>query len=97
MKAISKAVSSGIILNEHTVDIDYIIKILSEHKLLDVKDPEYIKMRYKAIDIEYQYMIYMNDPKEQKFSKIVNLYDPVAVKEISMKYFKDYPLDLNVL
>lgn len=97
MKAISKAVSSGIILNEHTVDIDYVIKILSEHKLLDVKDPEYIKMRYKAIDIEYQYMIYMNDPKEQKFSKIINLYDPVAVKEISMKYFKDYPLDLNVL
>ena len=97
IKSICKAVSSGLILNEHTVDIDYVIKILSEQKLIDIKDPEYVKMRYRAIDIEYQYMIYMNDPKEQKFSKITNLYDPVAVKEISMKYFKKYPLDLNVL
>ena len=97
LKAISNALDRGIILNEHTIDIEYICKIFSEHKLLDIKDPNYIDMRFKAIDIESQYFAYCHDPKEEKFNGMKNLYDPTAVKEISMKYFKNYPLDLNVL
>lgn len=97
LKALSQAIQYGSILNERSVDIWYICKTLSENKWLDVKDPNLVEMRFKAADIESQYFIYTHDPKEEKFNGIKNLYDPTAVKEISVKYFKDYPLDLNVL
>lgn len=96
IKALNKAVEQKVIMNDRTTDIDYICNVLKSNGWLNVSDPQKIRDRFNAIDIESQYNAfkYLNAPR---YNGMVNLYDPNAVKEISAKYFKDYPLDLNVL
>lgn len=96
LKAISKAISDGVLMNDRTVDIEYVCDILSKRKLLNVKDPMQVQMRFKAIDIECQCIAYYS-AEPRKYNGIENLYDPEGFKQISMKYFKDHPLDVNSL
>lgn len=95
VKKLSSCITSGTILNGYNTDIYYMLDQLS-HAGLKIKDKFAIEQRFKAVDIENQYITF-NSISPIKFEGMVNLYDPEAVKEISMKYFKDYPLDLNVL
>lgn len=95
IKGINSLAMSGVIMNERTTDIGYVCEMLGHKKLLKVNDIGTIINRFRAIDIESQWLAYGSDML--KYEGILNLYDPEAVKEISMKYFKDYPLDLNVL
>lgn len=96
IKALDKAVKNGYIMNSRTSDIGYVCNILSKHNLLKIKEPSVIIPRFNAIDIENQYMVYTCS-QEKKYTGMVNLYDPESVKKISMEYFSDFPLDLNVL
>lgn len=96
ISSIAKLVSDKLIMNSYTNDIEYVCELLVRKKLLKVKDPSLVRARFNAVDIATQLMAYIQI-QPNKYNGIVNLYDPEAVKEISMKYFKDNPLDLNVL
>lgn len=94
--AITQLIWDKLIINDRTTDIEYICNLLTTKKLLNIKDIPTVRARFNAIDIETQFIAYSYSA-EEKYNGIVNLYDPKAVKEISMQYFKDNPLDLNVL
>lgn len=96
ISAIYKLVSGKLIMNSYTNDIEYICNLLIKKKLLNVKDPSLIRARFNAIDLDTQFIAWQSMGMAS-YTGMVNLYDPEAVKEISMKYFKDNPLDLNVL
>lgn len=96
ISAISKLVLDKLMMNSYTNDIEYVCDLLIRKKLLNVKDPSIVRARFNAVDIMTQYIAY-SQMQKPSYTGIVNLYDPGAVKEISMKYFKDNPLDLNVL
>lgn len=51
---------------------------------------------FKAIDIPYQYDLFLNVSPEFDTMKsyLVNLYDPEGLKHINEEYFKNNPLDL---
>lgn len=55
--------------------------------------------RFKAIDVVYfQSVAYKSLPDyKTDYTGMVNLYDPRGMQEINEKYFKSYPLDLEVL
>lgn len=55
--------------------------------------------RFKAVDaIYFQSVAYESLPDyKTDYTGIVNLYDPRGMQEINEKYFKAYPLDLEVL
>lgn len=98
IRALNKAVDSKLILNYRSTDIEYICNVLKTNRWLNISDPMRIRDRFSAIDILSQYGVYINSATGRyRYAGMKNLYDPVAVKEISTKYFKDYPLDLNVL
>lgn len=90
------AVVNKVIMNDRTTEIEYVCGILKKNKWLNVNDPKRISDRFNAIDIETQYSTFKYT-SVFKYNGMINLYDNNAVKEISMKYFKDCPLDLNVL
>lgn len=52
--------------------------------------------RFKAIDIQYQHLIFVNTVESQSM-KLLNLVDNDAVRQINNVYFKKNPLDLNNL
>lgn len=54
--------------------------------------------RFTAIDLVYQCNMFRIEPSYNNLEKnIIDLYDPKEVQEINNRYFKKYPLDLNVL
>lgn len=55
-----------------------------------------IELRFKALDIIYQYSIFETAP-ESKVIRQDDFYDLNGVHEINAKYFKDHPLDLDRL
>ena len=67
---------------------------------VDEKTGDHILLynRYCALDIITQCQLFeMNSPSYHTLRKnIVNLYDPEGIKALNSKYFKKYPLDLNV-
>lgn len=97
IKALDQAIKNGHIINNRTVDIQYICDILTDNKLMKINDPMLILNRFKGIDIISQHGVFSNLPITMRYNGMVNLYDPKTVREINNEYFKDYPLDLNVL
>lgn len=54
--------------------------------------------RYRAIDLEFQSMLYDNDPSSKIITEgLIDLYDPKGVQEVNNEFFRNYPLDLNKL
>ena len=55
--------------------------------------------RFKAVDTVYfQSIAYESLPDyKTDYTGMVNLYDPRGMQDINEKYFKAYPLDLEVL
>lgn len=95
LKSINKAISSGSILNGYSMDIEYICGKLCENGL-KINNSFIVEQRFKAVDIESQYLAFISTPNV-RYQGMINLYDPVALKELNMQYFKDNPLDLEVL
>lgn len=54
-----------------------------------------VEGRFKALDMEFQYGMYLNNPERLYYKGIQNLYDPVGVHEICEEYFKKYPINLE--
>ena len=55
------------------------------------------KMRWDSIDITHMLMAFKFTPAALLYKGIVNLYDNESVKRINETYFRDLPLDLEVL
>lgn len=54
--------------------------------------------RFKAVEMVYfQLLGYKQMPESKIYNGVINLYDPKGMQAINEKYFKDYPLDLEVL
>lgn len=62
------------------------------------KDIPRLVNRFKAVDsVFFQVLGYKQMPESKTYNGIINLYDPKGMQEINEKYFKNYPLDLEVL
>ena len=90
-KLIHESLAQGVILNGYNQSF--------------ALNPDYCPMfqdvsvydRYCALDLIHQENIYAMSPSYANLTKgLVDLYDAQAVKEINNKYFRRYPLDLNV-
>lgn len=93
VKALHDALSSPYMLNAHSMNTSNLYKALN----LMCIDETNFDFRFKAIDLEYQHMIYIHMPEYIDNTWNVNFNDPETVKEINNKYFFDNPLDLNSL
>lgn len=68
----------------------------NNHKL--DKDIPFLINRFKAIECVYfQLLGYKSMPEHNLYGGIINLFDPRGMQYINETYFKDYPLDLEVL
>jgi len=96
LKYISIAIDNKSILNGYNHSIDVVIASICGGNLFNNRFD--IERRFKAIDILYQYNIYVNNPASMvNMDSVKNLYDPETVKLLNNKYFKSIPLDLNRL
>ena len=58
---------------------------------------ETFKLRFKAVDLNQNYLYYSNTPYGSDLSYKSDLQDPETVQAINNQYFKDTPIDLNRL
>jgi hypothetical protein len=92
---LQKSIKDNLILNGYNSDIRYLWECLYQY--LPELNYSTFETRFKAIDIKFQYTIYMNSI-ECSYINLLNLYDPEAVKGINNKYFRTTnPLDLDRL
>ena len=83
------------IINNYNPDPIMIYNGLTNvHNVIDLDS---FILRFKAIDLLYQYHIYINSPEILDNTWFINLQDPNTVRDINNKYFKDNPLDLENL
>ena len=79
-------------------DLNQFIDILEKSNRGRFKNLDQIRYRYMACEaVRYQDNAYNSLPESKTYNGIVNLYDPKGVQSINNEYFKDCPLDLNVL
>lgn len=91
---IDKAIRTGIGLGQICNGYNQNIRVLIDG--LDI-DPNLITNRFNGLDIVQQEVIYKISPSYANLTKnILDLYDAAAVRDINNKYFRTYPLDLNV-
>lgn len=93
---VSNCAKHNIIINGYNSSIDTLYKEIILSNKINI-DKSTFENRFKAIDLIYQQMVYMNSPLSQDDSWRVNLNDPNGVREINNKYFIKNPLDLNRL
>lgn len=79
------------LISDSNIDVENIVNNLQ----LNESTPEIIN-RIKAIDLDFQYNVYMKDSEAIRFSR-KNLYDPEGVKQLNETYFKNNLLDLDRL
>lgn len=93
--------------------LDTVLKVLSScgfsHHIYDIETyldqlqlpPKINKFevscRYHALDILYNALAYNEISRKFNYTGMVDLYDPETVKRINETYFRDIPLDLEVL
>lgn len=94
VSSLYNAISSPYVLNKHTLSSKGVYKYLNISNFIDEANFDF---RYKAIDLEYQWIIYTHMPEYIDHTWNVNFNDPETVKEINNKYFFDNPLDLESL
>lgn len=90
-KGLYRAITDGMVPVEYVWDLE---SLFEETKLnIDIYQAIY---RFKALDIIYNESAYTNTI-HPNYTGIVNLYDPNSVKQINDKYFRNIPLDLEVI
>lgn len=105
IKPIKNLSSAVKILSEHVNLRDPMqIYNLNMEQLYDSVPSLYTKInknsflnRWKCIDLIYQLSLYSNLVEAQSMSYLVDINDPISVKEINDKYMVNNPLDLNRL
>jgi hypothetical protein len=53
--------------------------------------------RFKGIDLNYQFNIYLQSPESKDISHDIDLDNPELIQKINNEIFKDNPIDLNRL
>ena len=84
-----KLISSVIGSKDMKLSPDILFDMIQDSSL----DRELIQNRYKAIDINFQYMLYL-ESVEIKSIHYENLNDPDTIQSINDKYFKNNPIDI---
>lgn len=97
VKLLSKLLSENIILNQRNTDIDRLSNLLFQEEENQIPGVT-IDFRFKAIDIPFQYSVFVNSPEYLTYKGVItNLYDPDALSEINNKYFANVPIILENL
>ncbi|MDD3122010.1 MAG: hypothetical protein PHC62_00675 [Candidatus Izemoplasmatales bacterium] len=88
-------VEDKLALNQYNTNINDLMTLISMNTTKQVDPHELIK-RFRTLDLMYQYnnMVSMN---LERYQFVDDLYNPDMVKMINEKFFKECPLDLNVL
>lgn len=88
-------VKDKMVLNGYNHDIRELMTTLQSYitKQLDIEN---LVNRFKTLDVIYLYNMIVSINIEL-YTHIEDLYNPNMVKKINEKFFKEYPLDLNVL
>lgn len=94
----SEIIYSGIsghkIFNGYNSNIENIWSSLYDNSF-DKYSFDLFERRFKCIDILSQYIVYLNT--NHKKINLVDYVDPDSIRALNDKYFKQYPLDLNLL
>ena len=88
-------VDDKLALNQYNSDVAHIVELIKGYTKKQIESFEIIQ-RFKVIDAIYLY----NSLKAlamETYTKVDDLYNPKMIKEVNEKFFKHYPLDLNVL
>ena len=89
------AIENNRIINGYNSDTRYLYNnLVGINTVMDSASFDY---RFKALDLIYQHMLYINSMEAKDFSWNINLSDVDTVKEINNKYFIDNPLILENL
>ena len=92
---LASAIVNHKILNDYNSDTVYLYNKLEGINLLI--DPASFEYRFKAIDVNYQTLLYNMQSESLDYSWKINLKNIKAFQEINNKYFIDNPLDVNNL
>lgn len=89
------AIENNRIINGYNSDTRYLYSnLIGINTIMDSASFDY---RFKALDLVYQHMLYVNSVESKDYSWFINLSDSDTVKEINNKYFIDNPLILENL
>jgi hypothetical protein len=88
-------IRTGKVLNGYNSNVSNIYELFPDKEKIQCIHGN-IDSRFKAIDLLYQYAVYINTPGKY-FKPIQNLYDPRGIHTICNEYFKVNPLDLENL
>ena len=93
--AIQSIINDNQIVNGYNSDPSFVFDKIARK---GIKISPYIALnQFKAIDIAYQQLVFMNTIEADYSKEIVNLKNKEGLQAINNEYFKDYPLDLNRL
>ena len=92
IKIFEEAVQSYRMTNEYHYDIHEVWNAILCDKLAKVNETLFT-FRFKAIDLQFQSMVYINSPELIGFT-LVDLSNPELVKFINDRFFKDNPIDI---
>ena len=97
LKKLSSDIHGTIAISYYPSDIPSFLRYILKNSKYD-KQQSRIHYRYQACDATGTlYAGYKMHPEYLTYNGIINLYDPNSIKVINNEYFKDCPLDLNVL
>lgn len=88
-------VEDKFVLNQYNSNIENMVEIISGYIKKKINKDQIVR-RFKVLDIPYQYNMF-KIANIEVYEKVDDLYNANMIKEINEKFFKHYPLDLNVL
>lgn len=94
-KLLEEFIMNNQIINAYNSDPMFIYNLM-DSRGADIS-PYITYSRFKAIDVAYQQLVFMNTLEADYSKEIVNLKDKEGIQEINNVYFREYPLDLNRL
>lgn len=94
MKKLERAIINCRIPNSYNSNINNIYEEFTDSDISALLNGN-IHGRFKALDLNFQYGLYQNNPERLFYKGLLNLYDPIGFHKICETYFKDYPLDVE--
>ena len=96
VRRLEKLILSGKMINGYNSLIRNIYEEFDD-KHRDMLVNGNIEGRFKAVDLLFQYQLFLNNPDRLYYKGIQNLYDPVGFHQIVTEYFKECPIDTERL
>lgn len=94
MKQLDTAIFNNKIINAYNWDIRNIYEEFDD-KTINTLVIHDIEKRFKALDLRFQYGLYINSTDRHNYKGIQNLYDPVGFHEVCEEYFRECPIDVE--